>query len=516
LADKTDKRNNISGGLLADDMGLGKTYMALSAIDHLYRQAEKEQQTQKPTLVVAPLGLLANWQDEVDKTFKVSPFVDCVILQSDVDLKRYKEGAVEIRNQVDDDAPRYSLKIGKEFGPERLDMPGRLVITTYQTMRDYQFSLCLIDWGVVVFDEAQNIKNPNALQTRAAKGLKADLKLVTTGTPVENSLADFWCLMDTACPGYLGSYQTYRETYIAPILAACDENVQQVREQAGRELRLKVGALMLRRLKEDNLKGLPKKHMHVGLTDTSWGFMPELHAVMAADQQKVYDGIIARHAVQGSVLTTLQQLRNSSLHPGLIDEGKLAVPDNKDELHTLLHQSAKMTSLLSVLDTIKSKGEKCIIFLVNKRLQSFLSFSLGRHYGLGPLPVINGDTKTTAKRSAVPTRKSLIADFEAKTGFNLIVMSPVAAGVGLTVTAANHVVHFERHWNPAKEAQASDRVYRIGQTKDVHIYIPLLHHPVIESFDVNLHRLLTKKTLLKEAVVTPEEVRPQALGSCLG
>lgn len=106
----------------------------------------------------------------------------------------------------------------------------------------------------------------------------------------------------------------------------------------------------------------------------------------------------------------------------------------------------------------------------------------------------------------------MISDFEAKEGFNLIVMSPVAAGVGLTVVGANHVVHLERYWNPAKEAQATDRVYRIGQEKEVHIYIPLLHHPEFESFDVNLHRLLTQKTLLKDAVVTPEDVIPQPAG----
>lgn len=103
-------------------------------------------------------------------------------------------GVVEIRGQsASDDClePKYSLKVGKYFGPSRLDLPERLVITTYQTLRDYQFSMCLIDWGIVVFDEAQNIKNPNALQTRAAKGLKADFKLVATGTPVENSLAEF-------------------------------------------------------------------------------------------------------------------------------------------------------------------------------------------------------------------------------------------------------------------------------------------------------------------------------------
>ncbi len=128
--------------------------------------------------------------------------------------------------------------------------------------------------------------------------------------------------------------------------------------------------------------------------------------------------------------------------------------------------------------------------------------------------VINGDTKAIATKSGAATRKTLIADFEAEAGFGLIIMSPIAAGTGLTIVGANNVIHLERHWNPAKEAQATDRVYRIGQKKDVNIYLPVLHHPdnEVTSFDQNLDRLLNKKTALKDAVVTPEEVDPQMLG----
>ena len=168
--------------------------------------------------------------------------------------------------------------MGKVFGSDRLDLPERLVITTYQTLRYYQFSLCSIDWGVVVFDEAQNIKNPNSLQTRAAKGLKASFKLVTTGTPVENSLADFWCLMDTAYPGHLNSYQSFRKNYISPIIQCAGDEIEETRDRIGRELRRKVGCLMLRRLKEDNLEGLPEKRIFVGIEDDSWCYMEKLEA----------------------------------------------------------------------------------------------------------------------------------------------------------------------------------------------------------------------------------------------
>ena len=508
---------NQKGGLLADDMGLGKTFMALSSIDHLYKR-QSETGVRKPALIVAPLSLLENWKDEVDKTFNQSPFTSIVTLQADADLPGYRVGAVEIRNQElthEGEAEiRYSLKVGKNFGAARLDMPERLVITTYQTLRDYQFSLCTVDWGMVVFDEAQNIKNPNTLQTRAAKGLKADFKLLATGTPVENSLQDFWCLVDTCCPGHLDSYQNFRRTYISPVTHAAGDEVEEVRSRIGRDLRLKVGSLMLRRLKEDNLEGLPDKHIFVGIPGDQWGYADSLDRTMGAHQLESYNAVVSTGAgSQGpDVLGCLHQLRDVSLHPRLADGGRLDVPDNKKALQALFSESAKMEALLDVLEQIQVKKEKCIIFAVNKRLQQFLSLALGRWFKLGPLSIINGDAKAVAKGTSVPTRKSMIADFEARAGFNIIVMSPIAAGVGLTVVGANHVIHFERHWNPAKEAQATDRVYRIGQTKDVSIYIPVLHHPEFESFDANLHKLLSRKTSLKDAVVTPEQVVPNPEG----
>jgi SNF2 family DNA or RNA helicase len=515
LLDQSEQDPKISGALLADDMGLGKTFMALSAVEHYYQELSAVEETQKPTLIVAPLSLLENWKDEVDKTFGISPFKDIVILQSDGELSRFRHGGVEIRSGSNDEGefePKYSLNIGK--GHDRLDMPGRLVITTYQTLRDYQFSLCLIDWGIVIFDEAQNIKNPNALQTRAAKGLKANFKLVATGTPVENSLADFWCLMDTASPEYLGGYQEFRSKYISPILQAAGDEVEEVRCSIGRDLRIHVGSMMLRRVKEDNLDGLPEKRIFVGVEDEQWQYLPELGKTMSGYQQKVYDGAIESLAEseESHVLATLQRLRSSSLHPRLADGGKLNVPHNMKELENLFDESEKLKSLIELLNMVKKRQEKCIIFVVNKRLQTFLSLALSKKYNLELISIINGDAKAVSKNASTPTRKSMIIDFEAKEGFNIIVMSPVAAGVGLTVVGANNVVHLERHWNPAKEAQATDRVYRIGQTKDVNIYIPVLLHPEMESFDVNLHRLLSKKTLLKDAVITPEEVIPMPEG----
>ena len=492
--------------------------MALSAIDQLYKLNSDSAVTRKPALIVAPLSLLETWKDEVEKTFTDSPFKTIVTLQANADLKFYRTGGVETHHQdaleADEAKIKYSLHVGKRFGSDRLDMPERLVITTYQTLRDYQFSLCQIDWGMVVFDEAQNIKNPNALQTRAAKGLKADFKLVATGTPVEISLRDFWCLMDTACPGHLSHYQLFRKTYITPILQAAGDELEEVRNSIGHNLRLKVGPLMLRRLKEDNLKGLPQKTIYVGTEGDGWSFLASLKSTMAGFQLERYNAALNMQveAERNQVLSSLQRLRDLSLHPRLSDQGRLDMPDQTKQLAGVFEESAKMKTLIHTLEQIKSRDEKCIIFSVNKRLQTFLSLALGKWFKLGPLSIINGDAKAIAKRASVATRKSMIADFESKQGFNIIIMSPVAAGVGLTVIGANNVIHFERHWNPAKEAQATDRVYRIGAKKDVNIYIPILHHPDFESFDANLHKLLSKKTALKDAVITPEQVVPTPSG----
>ena len=322
-------------------------------------------------------------------------------------------------------------------------------------------------------------------------------------------------LLDTASPGFLGTYQDFRSQYITPITQAAGDEVDEIRGRIGRELRIKVGATMLRRLKEDHLEGLPEKRVFVGIqNDAHWQYMSSLERVMQNRQCEVYGATLenANESDDVHTLTTLRRLRESSLHPNLVNGGQLNIPKKRKDLKAIMSESAKMQSLVDVLDDIKRRKEKCIIFTENKRLQTFLSLSLKKNYGLGLISIINGDAKAVAKKDSTPTRKTMISDFEAKKGFNIIIMSPVAAGVGLTVVGANNVIHFERHWNPAKEAQATDRVYRIGQKKDVNVYVPLLHHPEFESFDVNLHKLLSKKTLLKDAVVTPEQVVPEPDG----
>ena len=503
-----------SGSLLADDMGLGKTYMTLTAIEEWFRRCKERNEECKPVMIVAPLSLLENWQAEVEATFKESPFSDIVVLQGAIDLKRFKvKGAQkETRQQLDEDGVigeedqiRYSLKIGRAYGPDRLDVPARLVLTTYQALRDYQFSLSRVDWSVVAFDEAQNIKNPNALVTRAAKALKSDFKLLATGTPVENSLKDFWCLMDTAAPGAVGSWQSFRSRFISPILAADAESVRATKVSVGKELRNLVGGFMLRRTKEQKLEGLPDKYIFSGdRTGECEDYLPVLAAEMKGSQLSQYNEIVDKVASCPPemklplILPSLHKLKVTSIHPAFVDAKTF--PKTPNELTAHAKNSNKIQSMLAVIEQIKNRNEKVIIFAISKSIQAYVSVLISTLFKVS-VDVVNGDTKAVSGQDGADTRKGIIDRFQSEEGFGAIIMSPVAAGVGLTVTGANNVIHLERHWNPAKEAQATDRVYRIGQKRDVNVYIPISLHPEVHSFDVQLNTLLSNKTDLSDAVV---------------
>ena len=251
-----------------------------------------------------------------------------------------------------------------------------------------------------------------------------------TGTPVENSLADFWCLMDTACPGYLDSYQNFRNEYISPILRAGPAmKIEHVRGIVGRQLRERVGALMLRRVKEDNLDGLQKRRYLLAWRIRT-GLICHLYiqfSRMVSWSRMTPFSRTSRVLKQISPLDIIAKAQGCSLHPRLVFGGGLDASGEQGEVAALMYESGKFQSLLSILDDIKKRKEKCIIFVINKRLQVFLSLALTRTYLLPPISIINGDAKAVAKRAGSPTRKSLIKTFEDKEGFNIIIMSPVAA-----------------------------------------------------------------------------------------
>lgn len=509
----------VQGALLADDMGLGKTYMTLVALREHMVAGRRLGGQPRPCLAVLPVALIENWESEIQETFATSPFDDVVVLQAGRDLPRFRlQGArretqahaamLDEHGMLDVEKIRLSLRVGEPYGDARLDTPGRLVLTTYETLASYQLSFAQVDWGVVVFDEAQTIKNPDSLRSRAAKALKAQFKLLATGTPIENSMLDFWSLMDTAQPGLLGSWADFRTTWVARMDAAPPDE----REAVGNELRKLVGAFMLRRNKEDHLTDLPPKTVYGPFGGPQQAQRPDLGVVMPPAQREKYDDVLKRFRTMGggpgAALKTLQALRLVSLHPGAEGEAPLSADPAAATL------SARMIATLRVLDEIRDRDEKAIVFVISKKVQRRLASWLTDRYGLA-VHVVNGDTSAVSTGSG-ETRRGLIKDFESKPGFNVIIMSPLAVGVGLTVVGANHAIHLERHWNPAKEAQATDRIYRIGQKRPVHIYLPMALHPDLESFDSNLDRLLQNKTTLRHAVVVPEAVSEEEMLGALG
>lgn len=527
----------LQGAILADDMGLGKTYMALVAIQQLNANIERDEGIShvKPTLVVAPLSLLENWEEEIHKTFAQSPFTDIVVLQAGRDLPRFRMGntgresmqalsGLDPEGRVPEERLRFSLYVGPDASMRRLDIPGRLVLTTYEALRNYQFSLSRIDWGVVVFDEAQTLKNPNAIRTRAAKALKSDFKLLTTGTPVENSLGDFWCLVDTAQPGLLGDWQAFRERYLVPLQKAGPEALEELRVSLGTQLRNAVGKFMLRRIKEDHIPGLPTKTVHTGLEvvpadgqmfDSRLArHMPDLQRVRYDTLLREFHSQRLARGKKADTLTMITRLRLACLHPSLdVKQSKPTLPATEREAHDQIAMSSKILETMEILHDVHSRNEKAIVFAMSKNLQFLLALWIQSEFGLRT-DIVNGDTNAVSGRKS-PSRRKILEQFESVPGFNVIIMSPLAAGVGLTIVAANHVIHLERHWNPAREAQATDRVYRIGQKREVHVYRPIAVHPTTPSFDVLLDRLLRKKVAIKDAVMTQPSVTEEELSQAM-
>lgn len=504
----------IQGGILADDMGLGKTFMTLVALEQFFAQIEADNSEPGPVLAVLPLSLIESWEREIEKTFTTSPFSDVVVLHSNRDLARFRkphlgpETSTAVDNldadgMVDISKLNCSLRFGEHYGEARLDRPARLVLTTYAGLTNYQLSLSQIYWSVVVFDEAQTMKNPKTLVSRAAKGLQATFKLLATGTPVENELKDMWNLCDIAQPGLLGTWPEFRSLWVPKKNSSEEET-----SLDGVALRSKIGEFMLRRTKEDHLPGLPSKTIHSGIAgDEGTHYDARMATEMPEPQRIAYDTVLARHKGRGKsgALDTLHGLRSVSLHPDLLADRSASQFDPK--------LSGRLIAALEVVDSVQRADEKVVIFVISKSMQIRLRMWLENRYGF-PVTIVNGETASTSTANSM-SRQAHIDGFQSVQGFNIIIMSPLAAGTGLTLTGANHVIHLERHWNPAKEAQATDRVYRIGQDKPVHIYLPIAEHPDpnVTAFDRNLNRLLNQKSDLKDSVVIPIDAKKSMIAS---
>ena len=396
------------GSLLADDMGLGKTLQTIALLEH-YRARGRWREA--PALVVLPTSLLTNWQRE---------------------LARF--------------APE--LRVAIFHGPGRglRALAGaEVVLTSYGVVRSDVERLARRPWGAVVIDEAQQIKNPAAAQTEAVKRLAAPVRIALSGTPVENRLAEYWSVLDFANPGYLGPLAQFRAQYADPI--------ERDRDPAAlARFRQVTTPFLLRRLKTDPavIADLPDKITQV----EACALAPE----QAALYQQVVDTQVAElaaaepHARRGRMLTFMTAVKQVCNHPHHYLKRGTRAPE----------ASGKAARLLELLDAALAAGERVLVFTQYREMGELLAEMIRGRFGFAA-PFLHGGL-SRAERDA------LVAGMQEGTGAPVLLLSLKAGGTGLNLTAANHVVHYDLWWNPAVEAQATDRAYRIGQARHVHVH----------------------------------------------
>jgi len=469
-------KNKYRGCLLADDMGLGKTFQVISFINYIITQKKNSK-----ILIVAPTVLIDNWKNEFENAlkqnskekYKIKIIRGSVKALDELELiTKGKKSKEDVFNDID------TLNFVDDYN---------IYITTYKTLQKYQFGWAFmaedqnIGIDCMVYDEAQNIKNPNSLQTQASKAISSmcNFNILLSGTPIENELRDIWCLFDVFDPFFFGSWKNFRNSFL--------NNTENVESR----LREKISNYMLRRLKTQVLDSLPKK-FEPKLDETLETHLAPNIMKFTKSETELYENIVNSDEPS---LTKLRKLRLISMHPILVNQEVSLIDYCLN--NEVLEEFSKTKELLSILENIRNKDEKAIIFAISKNIQILLKTTLSKKYGLN-IHIVNGENnKSTALHN-------MLDDFKSKQGFNIIILSTLAAGVGLTLNEANHVIHYERHWNPSKEDQASDRVYRIGQNKDVYI-----HHLICQldnensSFDNGLNTLIMNKKSLSEDTLIP-------------
>ena len=459
----------VRGGLLADDMGLGKTFQLLAFMAGIVEQEPEV----SPMLVVAPVSLLANWAEEVGKFFVPGTFRVLTAYGSSLTALRVPRTQVDQRLREDDGLVHF-LK------PDWVGN-SNLVLTTYETLRDLEFSFASQRWSVMVCDEAQKIKNPAAMVTRAAKKQNAGFRIACTGTPVENTLADLWSLFDFVQPGLLGALNDFGKQYRRPIEAKTEEEQERVRA-----LKDVIAPQILRRMKADVATDLPKRIEVTHCRQLS----------LSDSQRTLYAGAVAafrRRGVDGgaspfvNALSLLHYLRLICSHP--VPFGQTMF--RPEPVADYRRKAPKLDWLLKQLNEIRAANEKAIVFCEFRELQRLLQHYIQEAFPDLAVDIINGETTTDDK--AMHSRQNRLRRFQERPGFGVVILSPLAVGFGVNIQKANHVIHYTRTWNPAKEDQATDRAYRIGQTRDVYVYYPVVRAPDFPTFEERLDQLLSRK-----------------------
>ncbi len=437
------------GAVLADDMGLGKTVQLLSLLwaSHAEQPAVRAD-GRALTLLICPMSLVGNWQREAGR---FTP-----------------ELAVHVHHGAD----RLS---GAELAAALGDAD--LVITTYQTAARDLAALSAVRWSRVVCDEAQAIKNHLSQQAKAVRSLPAASRIALTGTPVENQLSELWSLMEFVNPGLLGPANAFRERFAVPI-------ERHGSAEAAQELRRITQPFVLRRLKTDKsiISDLPdKQEMKVWCNLTQE--QASLYAATVADMLSRIDGASDDITRRGLVLATMAKLKQVCNHPAhLLGDGS-----------RLPGRSGKLARLEELCEEIAADGDKALCFTqyaeFGRMLQPYLSARIGC-----PVLFLHGGT---SKKQ----RDAMVARFQSADEPVLFLLSLKAGGTGLNLTAANHVIHVDRWWNPAVEDQATDRAFRIGQRRDVQVRKFVCVGTLEERIDAMIEQ---KKALAEQIVGTGE------------
>jgi superfamily II DNA or RNA helicase len=444
------------GACLADDMGLGKTIQVLSL---LLAERNGIKASRRPSLLVAPASLLANWAAEVERFAPTLTFV--IAHPSAMPAKEVKSLAPETLSAVD------------------------LVMTSYGSLLRIPW-LARTSWELVVLDEAQAIKNAAAKQTRAAKALDARARIALTGTPIENRLGDLWSIFDFINPGLLGSAKEF---------TGYTKRLADAPGSPYGPLRNLVRPYILRRLKSDKsvISDLPDKA-------EVKAFCPLSRTQAALYQQAVKE--LAEQLVEaegirrkGMVLAFLMRFKQICNHPSQwLGDGAWAEED-----------SGKWARLRELCEVIAAKQEKALVFTQFREVTAPLASFLGGVFGRPGL-VLHGETE-------VKKRQELVTRFQEDESVPFFVLSLKAGGFGLNLTAASHVVHFDRWWNPAVENQATDRAFRIGQTKNVLVHKFVCRGTVEEKIDalIESKKQLSRELLEGGAEVNLTELRDEEL-----
>jgi len=433
------------GACLADDMGLGKTIQVLALL--LYNQQNKTKKKTKPSLLVVPASLLSNWRKEAER---FTPSLNLTFLHpAETERKKLE-------------------KITKN--PDKALAQSDLLVTTY-SMLPRQPWLVDIDWQLVILDEAQAIKNPSTRQSKAAKKLSARSRIVLTGTPVENRLGDLWSLFDFLNPGLLGSANVFKKFI---------KGLQDREDNQFAPLRQLVGPYILRRLKTDRKV----------ITDLPDKIETPCYCKLSRQQVKLYeqtvralkstlknaDGMVRR----GAVLQSLMRLKQICNHPSqLTGDGDYITSD-----------SGKFLRLGEICDEIASRQEKALIFTQFREITDSLADYLATVFGRTGV-ILHGGT-------AVKKRQTLVEQFQSDDGPPFFILSLKAGGTGLNLTAACHVIHFDRWWNPAVENQATDRAFRIGQKHNVLVHKFITTGTVEEKIDA----MITEKQKMADEILS--------------